>query len=72
MKSCLQLRVVKVRLDENDAPGHPRSRVICARCGEGVNDGREVKSQEGSSALPPLRVSRLPRKNSSPTRLMTC
>ncbi|MGA9767952.1 MAG: FmdE family protein [Blastocatellia bacterium] len=34
---------VEVEYSEMDAPGHPRSRIICARCGEGVNDGREVK-----------------------------
>src|ERR1044072_8439439 len=47
------VRVVKVRLNENDAPGHPRSRVICARCGEGVNDGREVKSLDGTPLCRP-------------------
>lgn len=25
-----------------DLPGHPRSRVICRECGEGINDGREL------------------------------
>ena len=25
-----------------DLPGHPRSRVTCDKCGEGVNDGREI------------------------------
>lgn len=33
---------VLIDLDSNDMPGRPRSRVTCARCGEGVNDGREV------------------------------
>jgi formylmethanofuran dehydrogenase subunit E len=33
---------VNVQLSEMDEPGKPRSRVICANCGEGVNDGREV------------------------------
>src|SRR5258707_10421496 len=32
---------VKVEYGEMDAPGRPRSRVICVRCGEGINDGRE-------------------------------
>ena len=35
---------VEVSYGEMDAPGHPRSRIICERCGEGVNDGREVKA----------------------------
>ena len=38
---------VSVEYGEQDAPGRPRSRVICARCNEGVNDGREVKTPDG-------------------------
>jgi formylmethanofuran dehydrogenase subunit E len=34
---------VEVQYSELDAPGRPRSRVICARCGEGINDGREIQ-----------------------------
>jgi formylmethanofuran dehydrogenase subunit E len=34
---------VAVHYDEMDAPGPPRSRATCARCGEGINDGREVR-----------------------------
>jgi formylmethanofuran dehydrogenase subunit E len=33
---------VRVDLDEFDMPGRPRTRVSCARCLEGINDGREV------------------------------
>jgi formylmethanofuran dehydrogenase subunit E len=44
---------IQVRLSEMDAPGHPRSRVICARCGEEVNDGRDVNTLEGSSLCRP-------------------
>lgn len=33
---------VRVDLNEFDMPGRPRSRVSCARCLEGINDGREV------------------------------
>src|SRR6185436_10248609 len=33
---------VRVDLDEFDMPGRPRARVSCARCLEGINDGREV------------------------------
>jgi formylmethanofuran dehydrogenase subunit E len=33
---------VRVDLDEFDMPGRPRARVTCARCHEGINDGREV------------------------------
>ncbi len=39
---------VEVAYGEMDMPGRPRSRVRCARCGEGVNDGREVNGPEGS------------------------
>jgi formylmethanofuran dehydrogenase subunit E len=42
------IKAVEIKLNEMDAPGHPRSRVICARCGEGVNDGREVSIDDGS------------------------
>ena len=38
---------VKVEYGEQDAPGRPRSRVICVRCGEGINDGREVAGPAG-------------------------
>jgi formylmethanofuran dehydrogenase subunit E len=32
---------VRVELRPEDLPGRPRSRVACAECGEGINDGRE-------------------------------
>jgi formylmethanofuran dehydrogenase subunit E len=39
-------RVERVLVDykESDAPGKPKTRVTCADCGEGINDGREVVS----------------------------
>ncbi|HXQ70731.1 MAG TPA: FmdE family protein [Pyrinomonadaceae bacterium] len=39
---------VRLELNEMDAPGSPRSRVTCAVCNEGVNDGREVMRADGS------------------------
>src|SRR5713226_8082289 len=44
-------KVERVAVDyrEMDAPGAPRSRVICASCGEGVNDGREVNGPDGAT-----------------------
>jgi formylmethanofuran dehydrogenase subunit E len=33
---------VEIDLDDFAKPGRPRRRIICAQCGEGVNDGREV------------------------------
>ena len=41
--------LVSVELKDFDAPGSPRSRVICSVCGEGVNDGREVVVAEGDT-----------------------
>jgi formylmethanofuran dehydrogenase subunit E len=32
---------VRVKLQPEDLPGRPRSRIACEQCGEGVNDGRE-------------------------------
>ncbi len=32
---------VRVKLQPQDLPGRPRSRVACDQCGEGINDGRE-------------------------------
>jgi formylmethanofuran dehydrogenase subunit E len=44
---------VRLRLGEMDAPGRPLSRVTCARCGEGVNDGREVPGADGATLCRP-------------------
>ena len=44
---------VKVDYGEMDEPGRPRSRVLCVRCGEGVNDGREVAGAEGATLCRP-------------------
>jgi formylmethanofuran dehydrogenase subunit E len=35
---------VEVALAPEDWPGRPRSRVACEKCGEGINDGRERRS----------------------------
>ena len=47
------VKAVKVRLKDIDAPGHPRSRVICLQCGEEVNDGREISRLGGSTLCRP-------------------
>lgn len=39
---------VSVNYSESDLPGRPRSRILCVRCLEGVNDGREVAASEGA------------------------
>ncbi len=33
---------VQVSISRFDLPGHPLRRVFCSRCGEGINDAREV------------------------------
>jgi len=38
---------VAVNLRDVDLPGSPRSRVICSKCSEGINDGREVHAEDG-------------------------
>jgi len=41
--------LVSIELSDFDVPGSPRSRVICAVCEEGVNDGREVVDVSGDT-----------------------
>ena len=38
---------VELHLSNFDLPGHPRRRVVCEDCGEGINDGREVIRNDG-------------------------
>ncbi|HEV2834082.1 MAG TPA: FmdE family protein [Pyrinomonadaceae bacterium] len=47
-EDLFKVEFVAVELNEMDVPGSPRSRVICAVCSEGVNDGREVLRADGS------------------------
>jgi formylmethanofuran dehydrogenase subunit E len=44
---------VKVKYEEADAPGRPRSRVACEKCGEGVNDSREILNTRGQKFCRP-------------------
>ena len=46
-EDLFKVELVSVELRDIDAPGSPRSRVTCAVCGEGVNDGREVIGADG-------------------------
>lgn len=39
---------VKVELSKFDQPGKPISRVNCDKCGEGINDGRELPGPNGA------------------------
>jgi formylmethanofuran dehydrogenase subunit E len=41
-EQLFKIERVRVDLGELDMPGRPRSRVTCAHCREGINDGREV------------------------------
>ena len=41
-EELLTVQSVRLHVLEEDMPGRPVSRVICAICGEGVNDRREV------------------------------
>jgi len=34
---------IRLTVPPEDLPGHPLSRVTCQRCGEGINDRREVR-----------------------------
>lgn len=42
-KDLFHLEAVRVKLKPEDLPGRPHTRVTCAQCGEGVNDGRECR-----------------------------
>ena len=46
-QELFKVEEVALELGEMDAPGSPRSRVLCAVCNEGVNDGREVVRDDG-------------------------
>ena len=37
---------VRVKLAPADLPGSPRSRIACDECGEGINDGRQVRLED--------------------------
>ena len=52
-EELFKMERVRVQYGELDAPGRPRSRVLCARCGEGVNDGREAAGPEGEALCRP-------------------
>ncbi len=45
-QELFQVQAVNVVVSPFDRPGHPRRRVTCCCCGEGINDGREVIRQE--------------------------
>jgi formylmethanofuran dehydrogenase subunit E len=42
-----KIEPVSITFGEQDMPGRPRSRSLCSQCGEGINDGREVRPTVG-------------------------
>jgi formylmethanofuran dehydrogenase subunit E len=48
VEELFKVERVSVNYGEMDAPGRPRARVRCAKCSEGVNDGREVVTADGA------------------------
>ncbi|MEO6390740.1 MAG: FmdE family protein [Pyrinomonadaceae bacterium] len=44
---------VNVELSKFDHPGKPLTRVSCAKCAEGINDGRELRGSDGSMLCKP-------------------
>jgi formylmethanofuran dehydrogenase subunit E len=52
-EDLFEVASVRVDLRDLDAPGTPRRRVICSSCGEGINDGREVTSEQSGCLCQP-------------------
>ncbi|MFL6254211.1 MAG: FmdE family protein [Pyrinomonadaceae bacterium] len=44
VSELFKVESVRVELDEFEMPGRPRRRIICAQCGEGINDGRDLSN----------------------------
>lgn len=42
VSDLFKVESVRLELDEFEMPGRPRRRIICAQCGEGINDGRDL------------------------------
>lgn len=40
---------VKVFFEQKDMPGRPIYRAVCVKCGEGINDGRDIKGAGGET-----------------------
>ena len=43
-EALFKVEAVSIELGVYDLPGRPKSRVTCSKCLEGVNDGREVRT----------------------------
>ena len=66
-EELFKIERVAVNYNEMDAPGRPRSRVICASCGEGVNDGREIIAADGHVLCRPCGLGAYYRNIQAPT-----
>ena len=42
-EALFTMETVRLDVPDTDRPGHPLRRVACDRCGEGINDAREVR-----------------------------
>jgi formylmethanofuran dehydrogenase subunit E len=51
-----KVEAVEVAYGRFDEPGRPLTRVNCARCGEGVNDGREDRLPNGEALCKPCAI----------------
>jgi formylmethanofuran dehydrogenase subunit E len=51
--ALFKTQAVSIELGEYDRPGHPKKRVACAACAEGINDGREVIKGDGETLCRP-------------------
>jgi len=47
-EDLFKVESVSVQLRNTDRPGSPLSRVMCSKCEEGINDGREVIGSDGT------------------------
>ncbi len=52
-----KVEAVSIELGEYDLPGHPKSRVTCSKCFEGINDGREVRVEQHGMLCRPCSAS---------------
>jgi formylmethanofuran dehydrogenase subunit E len=48
-----KIEQVQVEYNEMDQPGRARRRVTCSSCGEGINDGKDVKGTAGNALCIP-------------------
>jgi formylmethanofuran dehydrogenase subunit E len=47
-KDLFKIEHVLIEVNQNDLPGHPKQRDLCSKCGEGINDHREVRREDGT------------------------